>query len=369
MHPRPADRLQITTVASPVGPRGGTSVAAMLLSLGLAAAIAQAQAPAAPAAQAAPAAAPAPDAQALKALFIEVNGKVQWRSGPDQPWQNAKVDDVVTSGAEVRTGLKSFAALRVGDNATALIDAGTMFQMPSVVKDGDTLRTTVSVKSGRADFKVDKVGLTNDFKVVTPSTTLAVRGTEFAVASGALKNVEVLGARANTINAIELKYALNNTTVRMSGAAASSSNLKQPTHNAVVATASPATAGALPSTNSTETVANAAVGPSPANAGSPAEAQQSNNAAAKTQTAVSREQTNTDGDSLAARIARAIKDAKTRVDRAIAYLLAMDGELAKLEDQRIALDALEDLAVAKRAEARLALRRHPTRPSSTGWPS
>ena len=355
MHPRPADRLQITTVASPVGPRGGTSVAAMLLSLGLAAAIAQAQAPAAPAAQAAPAAAPAPDAQALKALFIEVNGKVQWRSGPDQPWQNAKVDDVVTSGAEVRTGLKSFAALRVGDNATALIDAGTMFQMPSVVKDGDTLRTTVSVKSGRADFKVDKVGLTNDFKVVTPSTTLAVRGTEFAVASGALKNVEVLGARANTINAIELKYALNNTTVRMSGAAASSSNLKQPTHNAVVATASPATAGALPSTNSTETVANAAVGPSPANAGSPAEAQQSNNAAAKTQTAVSREQTNTDGDSLAARIARAIKDAKTRVDRAIAYLLAMDGELAKLEDQRIALDALEDLAVAKRAEARLAL--------------
>ena len=105
MHPRPADRLQITTVASPVGPRGGTSVAAMLLSLGLAAAIAQAQAPAAPAAQAAPAAAPAPDAQALKALFIEVNGKVQWRSGPDQPWQNAKVDDVVTSGAEVRTGL------------------------------------------------------------------------------------------------------------------------------------------------------------------------------------------------------------------------------------------------------------------------
>ncbi|MFM8697539.1 MAG: hypothetical protein ACKOF7_02535, partial [Phycisphaerales bacterium] len=156
----------MTTVASLLGPRGGTSVAAMLLSLGLAAAIAQAQAPAPAAAPAAPAAAgqaapaAAADAQALKALFIEVNGKVQWRSGADQPWQNAKVDDVVTPGAEVRTGLKSFAALRVGDNATALIDAGTMFQMPSVVKDGDTLRTTVSVKSGRADFKVDKVGLT-----------------------------------------------------------------------------------------------------------------------------------------------------------------------------------------------------------------
>ena len=43
------------------------------------------------------AASPAPDAQALKALFIEVNGKVQWRSGPDQPWQSAKVDDVVTT--------------------------------------------------------------------------------------------------------------------------------------------------------------------------------------------------------------------------------------------------------------------------------
>ncbi|MFM8731306.1 MAG: FecR domain-containing protein, partial [Phycisphaerales bacterium] len=361
MHSRPADRLQMTTVASLLGPRGGTSVAAMLLSLGLAAAIAQAQAPAPAAAPAAPAAAgqaapaAAADAQALKALFIEVNGKVQWRSGADQPWQNAKVDDVVTPGAEVRTGLKSFAALRVGDNATALIDAGTMFQMPSVVKDGDTLRTTVSVKSGRADFKVDKVGLTNDFKVVTPSTTLAVRGTEFAVASGALKNVEVLGARRNTINAIELKYALNNTTVRMSGAAASNSNLKQPTHNAVVATASPATAGALPSTNSTETVSNAAVGPSPANAGSPAEAQQSNNAAAKTQTAVSREQSSDDGNSLAARIARAIKDAKTRADKAIADRLAMDGELATIDGQKQAMVSLAQLAAARRAEARLAL--------------
>lgn len=352
-------RLPVSTPSLTRGPAGigaGTSVAAMLLLLGIAAA-ARAQAPAsAPAGQApaAPATA-APGGQSLQALFIEVNGKVQWRAAADQPWQNAKVNDVVTPGGEVRTGLKSFAALRVGDNATALIDAGTMFQMPAVVKDGDTLRTTVSVKSGRADFKVDKVGLTNDFKVVTPSTTLAVRGTEFAVASGALKQVEVLGARRNTINAIELKYALSNTVVRMSGASASNTNLKQPTHNAVVATASPATAGALPSTNSTETVANAAVGPSPANAGSPAEAQQSNNAAAKSQTAVSREQTDDDGNSLAARIARAIKDAKTRTDRAIAYLLAMDGELATVDGQKQAMVALAGLAEARRAEARLAL--------------
>jgi hypothetical protein len=119
-------------------------------------------------------------------MFIDVSGKVQWRANENAPWQEAKINDVVAAGVEVRTGLRSHAALRVGRNATALLDAGTLFQLPTIAQDGETLRTSAAVKHGRADFKVDKVGLSNDFKVVTPSTTLAVRGTEFAVASGAL---------------------------------------------------------------------------------------------------------------------------------------------------------------------------------------
>lgn len=114
-----------------------------------------------------PAASEVPAGDPLRAVFIDVAGKVQWRANETSPWQDAKVNDVVAAGVEVRTGLRSHAAMRVGRNATALIDAGTLFQLPTIVQDGDTLRTAAAVKHGRADFKVDKVGLSNDFKVVT----------------------------------------------------------------------------------------------------------------------------------------------------------------------------------------------------------
>jgi hypothetical protein len=355
-----------------------TPVAAMLLALAVAAA-AHGQAAGAPApAPAAPAAGlpadPAVPAQELQGLFIDVKGKVQWRAGPDKPWQNAKVNDVIGSGAEVRSGLNSHAALKLGDNATALVDAGTMFQVPTVVREGDTLRTVVAVKSGRADFKVDKVGLSNDFKVVTPSTTLAVRGTGFAVATGALKQVEVLGARRNAINAIQLKYALTNTTVQMSGGAASSSSVQQPTHNALVSTAPPTTAGALPSTSVTEAVVQAAVGQSPANPGSSAANQQGNTATTKSQNSVAAvTDPVADGNGIVAQINRALiqrgadavadadgalLEARAEVDQSIELLLADLGEEELLDANRHALEALKLLAEKRRDAALGALSRH-----------
>jgi hypothetical protein len=203
----PSHRVRATT--SVVLRSGG--IAAMLLALG--------SVPSVCAQDAGAVAASAPSGDAsLRAVFIDVSGKVQWRAGEKDQWRDAKVDDVVDAGVEVRTGTRSHAALRL-KNATVLVDAGTRFQIPTMVKDGETLRTTAAVTHGRADFKVDKVGLSNDFKVVTPSTTLAVRGTEFAISTGPLKQVEVVGARRNAINAIELKYALTNTTVQLSGSA------------------------------------------------------------------------------------------------------------------------------------------------------
>jgi hypothetical protein len=83
--------------------------------------------------------------------------------------------------------------LRIGKNATILVDAGTTFQLPNMVQDGQTLRTLASVKSGRVDFKVDHVGFTNDFQVVTPQTTLAVRGTGLFVGYSPSKGVEIGG--------------------------------------------------------------------------------------------------------------------------------------------------------------------------------
>jgi hypothetical protein len=310
------------------------------------------------AAQDAAAAAPSGAAAAadLRAVFIDVSGKVQWRPDDKQPWRDASVNDEVAPGVEVRTGLRSHAALRMR-NATVLLDAGTVFQLPVSVQDGEVLRTTAAIKHGRADFKVDKVGLSNDFKVVTPSTTLAVRGTEFAIATGALKQVEVIGARRNAINAIELKYALNNTTVQLSGSSTSSSTVNHPAHQSAVAASPPlAAAAAPPATSQSETVRTASAGETPASSGSPAAVQQGNRSTARAEKASGSSGGGETG--VVSRIQEQVAEANARASQAIAILLASESPAAEVEFQRDAIVALGLLAEARRAEAVQALADH-----------
>ena len=301
-------------------------------------------------------AADAPAAEPLRAVFIDVSGKVQWRANENAPWQEANVNDVVGAGVEVRTGLRSHAALRVGRNATALLDAGTLFQLPTIAQDGETLRTSAAVKHGRADFKVDKVGLSNDFKVVTPSTTLAVRGTEFAVASGALKQVEVLGARRNAINAIELKYALNNNAVQLSGGAASSSTIQHPANaGAEQASAPSTTATQVPTTSQGEKERSAGTGPSPAQAGGSSEQSRRNR-----RTVVSQKARGTAGgaNGVQSRIEAQVNVANEKIAQAVEYLLQAQDAVAAGEAQRDVLLGLQSLASVQRDRARAALAEH-----------
>jgi hypothetical protein len=145
--------------------------------------------------------------QALRALVIQVKGRAQWRPSEEASWRNAKVNDILQAGAEVRTGLRSSLALRVGKNATVLVDRATRLALPVILQDGQTLRTRAAVRRGRVDFKVDLIGLTNDFEVLTPTTTLAVRGTGFAVRWGALQGAETEALSAEVL-ALEVRYLL-----------------------------------------------------------------------------------------------------------------------------------------------------------------
>ena len=181
----------------------------------------------------------APDGE-VYALFIDVKGKVKWRANAQAAWQDAKVDDRLPVGGEVRTGLSgSRTTLRVGLNATVLVDSGSVFSIPMSVKDGDQLRTLAGLKSGRADFKVENTGLGADFQVATPSSVLAVRGTGFAVNYGALKGAEISGSRTNAMRAIELRYALGNMTYFLSGQARSSLAMQNPVKHALLTAIGP----------------------------------------------------------------------------------------------------------------------------------
>lgn len=139
-------------------------------------------------------------------VVMEVSGRVRARSSPDAEWKTLRENDVLRAGSEVQTGLRSHAALRMGANATILLDAGTTLIIPELVQEGGTLVTRAAVRSGRADIKVDRVGLENDFRVITPAATIAVSGTVLGVQNGSLLGTEVTGARTNALAAIEARW-------------------------------------------------------------------------------------------------------------------------------------------------------------------
>jgi len=171
---------------------------------------------------------PEGETRVLRAVVMEVEGKVQWRPDTESAWKAAAKDHVLQPGSMIRTGLRSFMMLRVGLNANILVDSGSRVTLPQMVHAGDTLRTTVQVQRGRTDVQVGKVGLTNDFSVLTPAGALAVRGTGMAVSHNALQGTQIFGSRSNAMNAIAMRYYGSKVSHMMSGAAMSTQRAPDP---------------------------------------------------------------------------------------------------------------------------------------------
>lgn len=149
---------------------------------------------------------PAGQTKVFEAVVIGVEGTAQARTKPDQPWKQLVVNDKLAPGVVVRTGRESHVALRVGPNATVLIERQSRVAIPEIVQDGDKLKTRVSMAFGQTDVRVDRIGLTNDFEVATPTATLAVRGTVFRISWDAVSGASMVGVQGNKLRAIEAKY-------------------------------------------------------------------------------------------------------------------------------------------------------------------
>lgn len=170
---------------------------------------------------------PAGQTRVFEAIVIGVEGTAQARTKPDAAWKQLVLNDKLSPGAVVRTGRESHVALRVGPNATMLVEHQTRIAIPEIVQDGEKLKTRVSMAFGAADVRVDRIGLTNDFEVATPTATLAVRGTVFRVSWDAVAGARMVGVPGNKLHAIELEY-LKGTKAYLSHADSSSSTYKLP---------------------------------------------------------------------------------------------------------------------------------------------
>lgn len=158
------------------------------------------------------------EAQGLQAVILSVEGaNARWRAGEADEWKKAEVNDMLSAGAEIDVGLRSEVVLRAGKNATIVVHRMTRLVLPELSEDAETFRTRAVLVRGKADFKVDHVGLNNDFAVVTPTATLAVGGTGFGVSFGPFSGTQMEGLNSNRIRAIEIDWVASQIQSLLSG--------------------------------------------------------------------------------------------------------------------------------------------------------
>lgn len=114
---------------------------------------------------------------AMTARVAEVQGNVRVRTGPDQPWQPATVGMEVNEGAEFRTGVRSSVRCIIPPDQEIIIDRLTTMRIAEAIKQGNTIKTDLTMKYGRTQYNIQAAGAQHEATIRSPSSTLAVRGT------------------------------------------------------------------------------------------------------------------------------------------------------------------------------------------------
>lgn len=133
---------------------------------------------------------------------VSTQGRAFYRMAETDEWAPIQTDDVLPVGATIRTGLRGKVALALGPNADFEVKPLTEMTISDLEKDGDTIRTQLVMPRGNFNMDVKHVGFQNDFKIATPTGTMAVKGTGssgFCYGNGLTLNPSVTN-KDNAIN-------------------------------------------------------------------------------------------------------------------------------------------------------------------------
>ena len=133
-----------------------------------------------PAAPSAPAAPSGPGA--LQIVVTAVQGGAQYRGEGQTKWQPLTAGARLPEGVEFRTGPKGTVQFTVGTDQVYRIDRLTIARilLASLRPDG-SIKTDVGMQYGRVSKDVDAPERPHDDTIVSPSSTLAVRGTRVSL--------------------------------------------------------------------------------------------------------------------------------------------------------------------------------------------
>lgn len=121
--------------------------------------------------------APAPAGE-LRVFVVAVEGNVNIRKDENSKWEKATVGMVFGEGTEVKTGMRSAIQLKIEPNQTVILDRLGSCKIARAMFEGGKVSTDVVMPYGRLRYDVEAAGVEHDCKVHTPSSTLAIRGTE-----------------------------------------------------------------------------------------------------------------------------------------------------------------------------------------------
>ncbi len=135
----------------------------------------------------------------LKAHIKSTKGKVEIKL-PLKGWQRAKVGMVIPKGATISTGFKSYAVLQLGDSILQVKQL-TRMKLEELIQKKNIVSTKLFLKVGKIKAKVRTAkGLRANFKLRSPNSTAAVRGTEFEYDGKTLKVLEGTVHFVNLLN-------------------------------------------------------------------------------------------------------------------------------------------------------------------------
>lgn len=117
-------------------------------------------------------------AQDLQAVAKEFSGKVEVKQ-PGQDWQPVGLNMSISGGATVSTGFSSRLVLAIGQTQI-VVRPLTRMVLRELVRKEATNTTGLALRVGKVNVSVKAAsGEKNDFTITGPSSTAAVRGTEF----------------------------------------------------------------------------------------------------------------------------------------------------------------------------------------------
>jgi hypothetical protein len=119
--------------------------------------------------------------QVMLITITGVEGMVQVREASDKPWTKAVVGATVSEGAEFRTGPRSAVRILIPPDQTITLDRLGVVKLMEAIKQGNVIKTRVGMPYGRTRYDIEEAGLEHQSELVSPSSTLAIRGTKVSI--------------------------------------------------------------------------------------------------------------------------------------------------------------------------------------------